>query len=70
MISDLIWGLLIPPGITFVWFLMSRGLATALGTSDSSNVKGWTKSGFWLLLAALYVVCLAMFIYKYFIRGV
>ncbi len=48
---------------------MSGGLATALGTSDSDTVKGWTKSGFWLLLGALYVVCIGMFIYKYFLRG-
>ena len=69
MISDLIWTLLIPPGITFIWLLMSGGLATAFGTSNSESVKGWTKSGFWLLLGALYAVCISMFIYKYFIRG-
>jgi len=48
---------------------MSGGLATALGTRNSDAVKGWTKSGFWFLLGALYAACIAMFIYKYFIRG-
>jgi hypothetical protein len=29
-------------------------------------VKGWTKSGFWILLIVLYAVGLAMLLYKHF----
>jgi hypothetical protein len=48
---------------------MSGGLAGSLGTSDSDAVRGWTKSGFWILLSLLYAVGVAFLVYKYFIRG-
>lgn len=70
LVHDLLGILLIPPCITFVWLLLSRGLSGTLGTSDSEAVRGWTKSGFWFLLLFLYAVGFAFLIYKYFIRGV
>jgi len=70
VVHDLLWVLFVPPGITFIWLLMSRGLSGTLGTSDSDTVRSWTKSGFWLLLLFLYVGCFALLIYKYFIRGI
>ncbi len=45
---------------------MSGGLASSLGTSDSEAVKGWTRSGFWILLSLLYAISLGGLIYKYF----
>ena len=64
---DLLLFLIIPPAGTFAWLLLSRGWTNALGTSDSEAVKGWTKSGFWIVLISLYAVCLAMLLYKYFL---
>ena len=69
VLHDLFGVLLVPPCITFVWLLMSRGLTDTLGTCDSETVRGWTRSGFWLLLVLMYAVAVAIFIYKYFIRG-
>ena len=69
LLHDLLGVLLIPPIITFVWLFMSGGLAGSLGTSDSDAVRGWTKSGFWILLSLLYAVGVAFLVYKYFIRG-
>ena len=69
LLHDLLGVLLIPPIITFVWLFMSGGLASSLGTSGSDAVRGWTKSGFWILLSLLYAVGVAFLVYKYFIRG-
>ena len=66
LLHDLILFVLIPPIGTFAWLLFSRGWTGSLGTSDNTTVKGWTKSGFWIVLALLYIVCFAMMIYKYF----
>jgi len=69
LLHDLLGVLLVPPIVTFVWLLMSGGLASSLGTSDSKAVQGWTRSGFWILLSLLYAVGFAFLIYKYFVTG-
>lgn len=69
LFSDLLWFLLVPPFGALSWLLLSGGLCRTLGTSDSKAVQGWTKSGFWILLAILYAVDFVGLIYKYFIRG-
>ena len=69
LISDLIWVLLVPPAVTFGWLILSRGWTSVLGTSDSTVVRGWTKSGFWIVLILSYVVSIGLFVYAYFLRG-
>jgi hypothetical protein len=69
VLSDLLWVLLVPPAVTFVWLLFSRGLTGILGTSDNDAVRGWTQSGFWIVLSLSYVVSIAMFLYAYFVKG-
>ena len=69
VVSDLLWVLLVPPIVTFVWLLLSRGWTGLLETSDNDTVKGWTKSGFWIVLSLSYAVCIALFIYAYFLKG-
>ena len=67
--TDLLWVLLVPPIGTFAWLLFSRGWTGLLGTTDNETVRGWTKSGFWVVLSILYAVGIAFFIYKYFLMG-
>ena len=67
LFHDLLLFMVIPPLGAFAWLLLSRGWTNALGTSDSEVVKGWTNSGFWKVLIALYAVCLAMLVYNYFL---
>jgi hypothetical protein len=55
-----------PPIVTGIWWLMSRGLTTSLGTNDSQAVTGWTKSLRWFILIALYVVSIAFVLYGRF----
>lgn len=69
LISDLIWVLLVPPAVTFGWLILSRGWTNVLGTSDSTVVRGWTRSGFWIVLILSYAVCIGLFVYAYFVRG-
>jgi hypothetical protein len=56
-----------PPIVTGIWWLMSRGLTNTLGTTESPTVKGWTKSLGWFILVALYVVALVLFVGAHFI---
>jgi hypothetical protein len=63
---DLLLFVVIPPIGTFAWWICSRGLTNAIGTTDDEAVKGWTASGVWIVLAVLSAICLAMLIYKYF----
>jgi hypothetical protein len=70
VIHDILWVLFVPPGVTFVWLLMGRGLSRTLGTGDSEAVRGWTKSGFWFLLIFLYAAGFAFLVYKYLIHGI
>ncbi len=67
LLHDLILFAVIPPIGTFAWLLFSRGWTGILGTSDNATVKGWTNAGFWIVLVLLYIVCLAMLFYKYFL---
>jgi len=58
----------LPPIITGIWWLMSRGLTNTLGTTDSPTVQGWTSSLGWFILGALYVIGVAFFLYAHFIK--
>jgi hypothetical protein len=64
--TDLLWVIFVPPIGTFAWLLFSRGWPGVLGTTDTETVRGWTRSGFWIVLSALYAVGFAFLIYKYF----
>ena len=66
LLHDLVLFAVIPPIGTFAWLSFSRGWTGILGTSDNTAVKGWTRSGFWMVLVLLYLVCFAILIYKYF----
>jgi len=66
LLTDMLWFLLVPPAGALAWLLMSGGLVRQLGTEDDPAVRGWTRSGFWIVLAALYAVGFAMLSYKYF----
>ena len=69
LISDLMWFVLVPPAGAFCWLLFSRGWTNLLGTTDSTVVRGWTKSGFWIVLIILYAMSIGLFVYAYFMRG-
>jgi hypothetical protein len=68
LFSDLIWVLLVPLAVTLGWLLLSRGWAGLLGTTNSTAVKGWTKSGFWIVLGLSYAISIGLFVYAYFMR--
>jgi hypothetical protein len=68
-VSNLLMFLLVPPITSLVWLLLSRGLTDSEGTSDDDAVKGWTQSGFWIVLCLSYAGALAMFIYAFFVRS-
>lgn len=56
-----------PPIVTGIWWLMSRGLTDTLGTTDSPTVKGWTKSLGWFILMALYLLSFVLFLGAHFL---
>jgi hypothetical protein len=55
-----------PPIMTGLWSLMSRGLTDQLGTTDSPSVQGFTESLGWFLLGALYLIGLVLFVCAHF----
>jgi hypothetical protein len=57
-----------PPIMTGLWLLFSRGWVGLMGTSESTTVRGWMKSGKWILLAALYAVAFSITAFGYFTR--
>ncbi len=61
--EQVMYDIIIPPIGAAIWWLMSRGWTTALSTNDSEAVRGWTKSGFWMLLLAAYVLMFSITIY-------
>jgi hypothetical protein len=61
--EQILFDVLIPPAGTAVWWLMSRGWSSAMGTTDSHAVRGWTQSGFWILLCAAYILMFSITIY-------
>jgi hypothetical protein len=66
ILNDLLWVIFVPPIGTLAWLLFSRGWTGILGTTDNETVRGWTTSGFWIVLSLLYAVGFAFLIYKYF----
>jgi hypothetical protein len=66
--QQILYDIIIPPVGAAIWLLMSKGWSGALGTTDSQAVRGWTKSGFWALLVAAYVLMFSITIYAYFTR--
>jgi hypothetical protein len=69
LISDVVWVAIGAPIISFIWLLLSRGWTGLLGTSESSVIKEWTKSGFWIVLCLSYTVGIVMLLYAYFVKG-
>lgn len=67
--SDLLWIVLVPPMSAFLWLLLSRGWTASFGTSDDDAVKGWTQSGFWIVLSVSYVIAIGMLLYAYLVQG-
>jgi len=64
--QQIVLDLICPPIITAVWLHLSRGWAGAMGTTEKSTVRGWIKSGKWILLIVLYVVAFSITAYGYF----
>lgn len=64
--QQIILDLVGPPIITAFWLLFSRGWVGLLGTSGGTTVRGWIKSGTWILLIVLYIVAFSITAYGYF----
>jgi len=69
LVSDVLWVVLGAPIISFVWLLLSRGWTNLLGTSQDDAVKGWTNSGFWIVLWLSFSVGIAMLLYVYLVKS-
>lgn len=69
LVSDALWVLLVPPGMTAAWYVLSRGWTNMLATTNTPVVKGWMRSGTWILMVALYIVGIAFFIYAHFLKS-
>jgi hypothetical protein len=53
-----------PPIMAALWWAASRNLARILqGGSVSEKTKGRQRKEFWAYLAALYILCLGVFLY-------
>ncbi len=61
--EQILYDIFIPPAGTIVCWLMCKGLAIQLGTSNSEVVRGWTRSGFWIVLCAAYTLMFSITIY-------
>jgi hypothetical protein len=46
MLEQILYDLILPPVATFIWWLMSRGWASAMGINNSEAVRSWSKPGF------------------------
>jgi hypothetical protein len=56
-----------PPILTGLWWMMSRGTGAALqGGEMSARSKRGVDGNFWRLLILLYVISLGIFLYAYF----
>ena len=66
--QQIIIDLIGPPIMTALWLLFSRVWIGMMGTSESTTVRSWTKSGTWILLGVLYVVVFSITAYGYFAR--
>lgn len=66
--QQIILDLVGPPIMTALWLLFSRGWVGLMGTGESSTVRGWMKSGTWILLIVMYVVAFSITAYGYFMR--
>ena len=64
----MIWVLLVPPIMTFLWYLLSRVWTGILGTSQSPRVKGWMRSGAWAIMGGLYAIGIVLLIYAHFVK--
>lgn len=55
-----------PPFVLGIWWLLSRNLQSALGTTNDPVVQGWTAPMAKFLLVAMYVICFGITAYAYF----
>ena len=69
VLSDVLWVLLVPPIMAFLWYLLARAWTGILGTTGSTRVRTWTNSGVWIVMGALYIVGIAFLVYAHFIRS-
>lgn len=60
--------LFMPPVITGIWWLRSKGLQGNLETGDDSTVAVWTEGLGKFLLIFLYVAALSFMVYTYWIN--
>ncbi len=58
--------LIAPAAITGIWWFLSGGLSSILGTADSEVVKSWRKPATWTVLIACYVLAFGITVYAYF----
>ena len=66
-LDDLAWVVLVPPAITIAWWFFGRGWTNLLGTTGSERVKGWVRSGTWIILVTMYLISFALLAYKYLV---
>lgn len=69
LLSDAVWVLLVPPVMTALWYLLARAWTGLLGTANRPRVRGWTRSGIWIIMGGLYVIGIAFFIYAHVIKS-
>lgn len=60
--------LLGPPIMACLWYLVFRLWTGMLGTTDRPWVQRWRKTGFWVLMGAMYALGVALFIYAHFMK--
>jgi hypothetical protein len=63
--SDLLWVIMAPAIVTALWWILSRGAITLLGTSNSPRVQRWTRVGLWIVLISAYFISFGLLAYKY-----
>jgi hypothetical protein len=64
LLQEVIFAIVVPPIITLVWWLGSRGLALTLqGGAVSEKTRRRQKRRFWVLLALIYAVVFGMLLY-------
>lgn len=55
-----------PPVITGIWWILARGWAGLMGTTNSDVVRGWQKPALWIVLIGCYFIMFGITIGAYF----
>jgi ABC-type molybdate transport system permease subunit len=64
--QQIVLGLIAPPVITGLWWLLSRGWNGFLGTTDDEVVRSWRKPATLAILVVCYVLMFCITAIAYF----